>query len=127
MTIHKNIVIAVVVVFVLSLVGNAYLGNKVRVLSQNPAELNAQEVKDVAARISKLMVLPSDELPTLATVSDPEKLKDQPFFANAKAGFKVLVYTKAQKAVLYDPTANKIVEVAPINSNVGATSTPAVK
>jgi hypothetical protein len=127
MTIHKNLVIAVLAVFVVSLIGNIYLGNKVRILSQDPAELNVREIRDVAAKISKLIVLPSDELPTLATVSDPEKLKDQPFFAQAKAGFKVLVYSKAQKAILYDPTTNKIVEVAPINSNAGATTTPVTK
>lgn len=124
MTIHRNIVIAVIAVFALSLIGNIYLGNKVRVLTQDPAELSLREVREVSEKISKLIVLPTDELPTLATVSDPEKLKDQPFFANAKTGFKVLVYSKAQKAILYDPTTNKIVEVAPINSNSAPTSTP---
>ena len=124
MTIHKNIGIAVITLFAISLIGNIYLGNKVRILTQDPAELSAREIRDVSAKISKLIVLPTDELPTLATVSDPEKLKDQPFFANAKTGFKVLVYSKAQKAILYDPTTNKIVEVAPINSNANATGTP---
>ncbi len=122
MTIHKNIVIAVVAVFLISLIGNAYLGNKVRLLTQDPVELNEKEIKDISAKISKLMVLPVDETPTLATVSDPEKLRDQAFFANAKTGFKVLVYSKSQKAILYDPYTNKIVEVAPINSNAAVSS-----
>ena len=51
----------------------------------------------------------------MATVSDLEKLKDQPFFAKAKIGDKVLIYTDAKKAILYDPVNDKIVEVAPIN------------
>lgn len=127
MTIHKNIVIAVVSVFVISLAGNMYLGNKVRVLTQDPVQVNAQEVSDISAKLSRLMVLPTDETPTLATVSDPEKLKNQAFFANAKTGFKVLVYAKAQKAILFDPYTNKIVEVAPINSNTQATSTTVIK
>jgi hypothetical protein len=66
------------------------------------------------------MVLPADETPTIATVSDPEKLKDQPFFANAKKGDKVLIFSNSAKAILYSPTEDKIVEVAPINSSAGA-------
>ncbi|KND48323.1 MAG: hypothetical protein AB198_01225 [Parcubacteria bacterium C7867-003] len=80
-------------------------------------------VKDLAQTIKlvgKHMVLPVDENPTMATVSDPEKLKDQPFFMNAKKGFKVLIYSDSRKAILYDPFEDKIVEVAPINANLGA-------
>ncbi len=65
--------------------------------------------------VSKLISLPNDEEPTIATVSDLEALKGQAFFANAKVGDKVLIYAKAKKAVLYDPTANKVIEVAPLN------------
>lgn len=74
-----------------------------------------QEAKDLIEKVSKLVVLPQDETPTIATVSDVEKLKDQPFFANAKNGYKVLIYTNAKKAILYDPFENKIVEIAPVN------------
>lgn len=76
---------------------------------------NAAEIEDVVKKVGMLMVLPEGEEPTLATVSDPEKLKDQPFFKNAQLGDKVILYTKAQKAILYRPSLNKIIEVAPIN------------
>jgi len=66
--------------------------------------------------VGRIIVLPNDEEPTVATVTDPEKLRDQVFFANAKAGDKVLIYTKARKAYLYDPIAGKLVEVAPITT-----------
>ena len=65
--------------------------------------------------VSKLMELP-DEKPTVATVSDPEKLKEQIFFANAQLDDVVLLYMAAKKAILYRPSINKIIEVAPINS-----------
>jgi len=65
--------------------------------------------------VGKLIVLPSDEQPEIATVSDVKKLKGQPFFVNAQNGDKVLIYSKAQEAILYDPVANKIVEVGPIS------------
>lgn len=93
-------------------------------LKANPQKIAQEEVAQVVGRISQIMVLP-DEQPTLATVADPEKLKDQPFFINAKIGDKVLFYTNARKAVLYDPVANKIVEVAPINFGNNAPAAPA--
>jgi hypothetical protein len=85
-------------------------------LQKDPTAKSQQEAKDLVARVGKLIELPTDEEPTVATVSDPEKLKDQPFFAKAKAGDKVLIYAKAKKAILYDPVANKLIEVAPINT-----------
>lgn len=66
---------------------------------------------DVVAEVGKILVLPSDEQPTVATVNDIEKLKGQPFFAKARVGFKVLIYSKNQKVILYDPEARKIVEM----------------
>ena len=84
-------------------------------LKANPNKLAQEETNNLVAQIAKLIVLPEGETPTLATVSDPEKLKDQPFFAKAQKGDKVLIYTNAKKAILYNPENNKIVEVAPIN------------
>lgn len=72
--------------------------------------------KEMVGRVSKLMVLP-DEAPTVAVVSDLEKLKGQQFFARAHEGDIVLMYPKAQKAILYNPTLNKIIEVAPITND----------
>lgn len=89
----------------------------------DPQKEAVKELQSTVATIGKLMVLPTDETPTMATVSDPEKLKDQPFFIHAQKGDKVLIYTASQKAILYSPSLNKIVEVAPINT--GSTGVPA--
>jgi hypothetical protein len=83
-----------------------------------------QEDEKLIAAVGKLTVLPEGEKPTIATVTDPEKLKDQPFFINAKKGNKVLIYANAKKAILYDPIANMIIDVAPIN--LGVTPVPSV-
>lgn len=72
------------------------------------------EISELVRQVGKLIVLP-DENPTIATVSDPERLRDKPFFANAQTGYKVLIFNKAKKAILYDPVSHKIVEVAPVN------------
>lgn len=75
-----------------------------------------KEIKSITERIGKFMELPQGETPTLATVSDREKLKDQQFFLNTKNGDKVLLYPKAKKAILYRPASGKIIEVANLTS-----------
>lgn len=72
------------------------------------------QLKQVTGEVSKVMFLPQDETPTLATVSNVSKLKSQAVFANAQNGDKVLVYAKAQKVIVYRPSAHKIVDVGPL-------------
>lgn len=73
------------------------------------------DTKDLIKKVSELIELPKGETPTVATVTDLSKLKNQPFFAKAQKGDKVLIFEKAGKAVLYRPTTDKIIEYAPIN------------
>lgn len=74
------------------------------------------EVASLVKKVGKLIVLPTEETPTVATVSDPAALKDQAFFAEAKKGDKVLIYSNAKKAILYDPVANKVITIAPLKT-----------
>ncbi len=108
----KNIILALTILLVLSLGGSIYFYQKANV---DPQRVAKRELDYAIAAIGRIMVLPTNETPTLAIVSDPEKLRSQPFFANARKGDKVLVYTLARKAILYDPSQNKIVDVAPLN------------
>ncbi len=90
-------------------------------LKSNPEAASADaadEVDRLVKEVSKYMVLP-DETPTVATVTDISKLQNQAFFAKAKNGDKVLIFSEAKRAVIYDPVAKKIVEVAPINIGGG--------
>ena len=103
------------VLAVLGVGGSVYFYNQFSNLKADPNALAKEEAEELVAMVGKLIVLPETEIPTVATVSEPEKLKDQPFFEKAKAGDKVLLYPEARKAYLYDPTLNKVLEVAPIN------------
>lgn len=78
----------------------------------------AAEAQDVITAVGKHIVLPEGEEPTVATVTDPKKLQDQAFFANAKIGYRVLIYTQARKAFLYDPAQDRLIEVAPITTDI---------
>ena len=114
---------------VLLAAGAAYLFMQVSALKQDPDALARKEAEEMVGIVGKLILLPKDELPTVATVSDPTKLACQAFFAKAKVGDKVLLYPNARKAYLYDPVANRVLEVAPINlGDTGATNpTPEVE
>ena len=90
---------------------------------QNPTLAAQDEIKKIVEKVGKLIELPADEAPTVATVSDKEKLKEQVFFSKSENGDKVLIYTQARKAILYRPNTNKIIEVAPINLGAPETAT----
>lgn len=72
------------------------------------------EVRSLVADVGELMLLPDDESPTLATVTDLHALEGQLFFKYAEEGDKVLMYLRSQKAILYRPSIHKIIEVGPI-------------
>ncbi len=110
----KKILIILLVLLVASIASSGYFFWQWRTLKNDPASVAQDENKKLIKTISKLMLLPEEE-PTIATVTDPEKLSDQTFFANAKAGYKVLVYSQSKKAILYDPASNRIIEVGPVN------------
>lgn len=94
-------------------------------LQKNKGAEAAKEAKDLLGKVAKLYLIPLEEDPTVATVSDPEALKDQSFFTSSQKGDKVLIFSKAGKAVLYRPTIDKIIEIAPINNKKNDTPPPA--
>jgi len=81
----------------------------------NPTEAASLETKKLLDTVGRFMELPSGEEPTVATVTDSERLKEQQFFANSQNGDKVIIYTGAKRAILFRPTTGKIIDVAPIN------------
>ena len=78
---------------------------------------------DLLAKVSRITVLPVGQTPTIATVTSASKLRNQTFFAHAKDGDKVIVYNQAKEAILYRPSTNQIVTIAPVN--VTANNNPA--
>jgi len=103
---------------VISAIGGMTTGvtyfRKYQALKTDPTIEAQKETQALVATVGKLMELPTDETPTIATIADKEKLKDQPFFAKAENGDKILAFTKAMQAILYRPSTNKIINVAPI-------------
>jgi hypothetical protein len=94
--------------------------------SQKQSALTGQQAvagaqsEDLVTKVGKLIDLPKDETPQIATVSDVAKLQGQPFFQNAKNGDKVLIYNNNKKVILYDPNADKVINVAPLSSSTSS-------
>jgi hypothetical protein len=91
----------------------------------NPQALVQKQSQAIIDKVGALMQLPTNETPTVAAVSDAAAARTQSnFFANAQNGDKVLMYVKAGQAILYRPSTNKVILVAPLTfSNQAATTT----
>jgi len=106
--------LAVLLVVLGSLTTAGYFYREYQRVKNDPDSIFKEEVESVTKSIEKFMELPDGEEPTLATITDIDKLKDQDFFKNAQNGDKVLIYTQAGKAILYRPSINKVIEFAPL-------------
>lgn len=80
----------------------------------SPEKLAEREINQLVKSVARLIDLPADELPVVATVKNTDELKEQTFFSNAKIGYKILIYEKNKKAIMYNPESDKIVEVSHI-------------
>lgn len=113
----KKTVVAFVAlaVLVVGLLGTAgFFAKQYYDLRANPAQATQAEREQLVNKVSKLYALPKDEQPIVGEVRDIEKLKDQPFFKNAKNGDKILIYQKAKLAIVYREGENKLINVGPI-------------
>lgn len=118
LTQKSQIVILVVALVVFASIPSVYFYNKYQAaekLLKNPQEVLKTQNSQLLKKIEKHMVLPAGEEPTFATVSDKDKLKDQAFFEKSENGDKVVIYTKAKKAILFRPLLDRIIDVAPVN------------
>lgn len=118
------IAIGVVIILVLGIGGYVYFKSSAQVKRASTAQpaVPLDQNKALVIEVGKLMELPTDENPQIATVADITKLSSQPFFKKAKNGDKVLIYATARKAILYDPDTKKILDVAPINTGTPSAS-----
>lgn len=114
---RRIIVPVLAALLILTVIGFGVVYKKYTDVKNNPEKIAQAEIADIVQKAGKIISLPKDETPILATVSDSQKLKDQPFFAEAKNDDKLLVYTKAKKAVIYRPSSNMVVNVGPLVMN----------
>lgn len=91
---------------------------------QMDTKIPQESVQDLVAKVAKHVLLPSDETPTVLSVTDREKLSGQAFFANAANGDQVLIFEKAKKAFLYSTDRDIVLEIGPVNFGSTASAQP---
>lgn len=82
--------------------------------------LSKKEVDETITMLKKLVILPEEE-PVLATIVNAEFLATQSaFYKGAENGDKLIVYPQAQRAFVYSPTRNILVNAGPLIVEQGA-------
>lgn len=94
------------------ILGILYFGNEVY-QRWNVNQSDQNEV--LLMRLRVLTELPGEEVPTIATVTNANMVRNQLFFKEAMNGDKVVIYRIAKKAILYRPSTDKVISIAPIN------------
>ena len=122
-----KLIITIILVIIIALVPSIYFYSKYQ-SSQRLLQGSGQGAKEtdsaLVAKVGKLIELPKELPNQIATVTDKNKLPKEPFFANAQNGDKVLFYVQAKKVILYSPTLNKIIDVAPFNPDSVTSPSP---
>jgi len=115
--------IIILIMGLLILGGGGYFGYKKGLFNKiNVIKKKENEVEVIMERISKVFLLPG-EIPTVATISDKEKLKGQAFFDKAENGDKLLLFTNSNLAILYRDSIKKIIEI----SQISVANNPAIE
>lgn len=81
--------------------------------------------KVLIEKVSRLILLPQNELPSIATINNVVLLQKQSsFYKDARNGDMLLIYFQAKKAFIYDPEQNIIVNTGPVFMEKVATDVP---
>lgn len=104
----KKIIIIIFTAFILAFLLFAFITVKFK-HKFSPKKITPLSLVE---QVGKLIELPENETPILGTVNDKEKIKNQPFFARAENGDKILIFSESGKVILYRPSENKIIEVS---------------
>lgn len=108
------LVVIALTLAVAGVLGWRYWQARQQIADLQSGRASAAEVAALTKEVGRLILLP-DEQPTVATVTDKEKLSQNAFFQRAENGDKVLLYTQARKAYLYRPQTKQLIEVSPLN------------
>ena len=125
---NKYLVVGVIVVIIILGIGTGYFYAKYNGLKNNPSSANQATANKTISEVGKLYILPKGETPTVAKIVNINSLKGQAFFKDAEDGDQLLIYTKAQLAIIYRPSTNVIINAGPVvlnGSNGTTSSTPA--
>ncbi len=113
----KIIALAVLILISITGIGASYYWyTQYQKVAANPAVGSPEEIRSIVKKLSAFMDLPN-ETPSIVTVTDREKLQNQDFFKKAANGDKIVIYETSRRVILYRPSTNRVVDVAPLVFN----------
>ena len=118
---NKKLFIIGGAVIVLLLVVAGYLFWQLTI-KNDPAAANKETIERVTKQVGQIFQVPADEEPQVAKVTDPAKIKDQPFFAGVAQDDYVIIYQKAKLALLYREKDRKLINVDHVELDQEATN-----
>lgn len=102
---------------VLALILGAYWYGQRTVYLAHPSLVVEDESSVILGNVGQLIQLPGGEQPQMATINDAAAVKaEQPFLKDAENGDVLIVYVASGMALLYRPSANKLITVGPVDS-----------
>ena len=109
-----GVIVAVLVVVGAYWILHSHSGDGLANISTSAdAKLTSSQVQEVLTRIGEFLVLPTGESPSVSIIRDAMALaQEQSFYAGASNGDILVVYSN--RAIVYDPKADKLVNVSAI-------------
>lgn len=90
---------------------------------QKGTRANREAAQQVIEKVRKHIAIPLEPAPTVATIVNAESLKSRnPFYEKAENGDHLVI--TANRAVLYDPDADIILDVIPVQLQPSPSSPP---
>ena len=83
------------------------------------SKLQAQVNDKLVQEVSSIVLLPEDEEPTIASITNADELRsaNQEFYQDAQNGDKILFYSS--RAIIYRESEGKIINLAPVTIDAG--------
>lgn len=91
-----------------------------KLLRANAPQAAQVQTQKIVGDIEKLMYVGNDTGAQLAVITDVTKLQGQNFFVGAQNGDDLVIFPAEQKAVIYRPSNNKIVNIGPYSASSGS-------
>ena len=115
----------IISILVVILIAAAFFFGRHSVYQAHPELSSTEQAAAILAKVGTLIELPQGEAPQMATIDDAESAKVvQPFLSSAQNGDILIVYASAQIALLYRPSANKLIAVGPITNEQPSITPP---
>lgn len=111
----KKVIIFFVVVGLLVFLTSLILKEKDVKQPVQEDTMSQEDVSVLTDELARFMVVP-DEEPLIFTISDVDFLvQEQRFFENANNGDILFIFPKSEKAVVYSPKRERIINAGPVN------------